>query len=123
METKDMIKVFNERGHYAREVGCEVSGVPDIVACVSGWFVAVENKRTGGRVSPLQEAHRIQILHGNGVALVDPDENELLETIKFLEDTPGARVRQAMASVPNKESVPRVLWRMCKAEYGAGLEE
>ena len=50
METKDMIKLLNERGHYAREVGCEVLGVPDIVACVSGWFVAIENKRTGGCV-------------------------------------------------------------------------
>ena len=36
METKDMIELLNERGHYAREVGCEVLGVPDIVACVSG---------------------------------------------------------------------------------------
>ena len=76
METKDMIELLNERGHYAREVGREVLGVPGIVACVSGWFVAIENKRTGGRVSPLQEAHRIQILHGNGVALVDPEETE-----------------------------------------------
>ena len=123
METKDMIKVFNERGHYAREVGCEVLGVPDIVACVNGWFMAVETARPADKVSALREAHRIQILHGNGVALVGPDENELLEAIKFLEDTPGARVRQTLASMPNKESVPRVLWKLCKAEYGAGLEE
>ena len=31
METKDMLKILSERGHYAREVGCEVLGVPDIV--------------------------------------------------------------------------------------------
>lgn len=122
METKDMIKVFNERGHYAREVGCEVLGVPDILACVSGWFVAIENKRTGDRVSPLQEAHRIQILYDNGVALVDPEESDLMETLKFLEENPGGRVRQTMASVPSKESVPRVLWQMCKSEYGSRLE-
>ena len=123
METKDMIKVFNARGHYSREVGSAVPGVPDIVACVNGWFMAVETARPASRVSSLQEAHRIQILHGNGVALVGPDENELLETIKFLEDTPGARVRQAIASAPRKETVPRPLRRLCKAEYGAGLEE
>jgi len=122
METKDMIKVFNERGHYAREVGCGVLGVPDIVACVSGWFVAIENKRTGGRVSPLQEAHRIQILHDNGLALVDPEESDLMEMLKFLEGNPGGRVRQVIAAVPNKDSVPRALWKMCKSEYGRGRE-
>ena len=47
METKDMIKILNERGHYAREVGCEVLGVPDIVACVSG---SCANRNTAGSV-------------------------------------------------------------------------
>ena len=122
METKDMIRLLNERGHYAREVGCEVLGVPDVMACVSGWFVAIENKRTGGRVSPLQEAHRIQILHDNGLALVDPEESDLMEMLKFLEGNPGGRVRQVIAAVPNKDSVPRALWQMCKSEYGRERE-
>jgi len=121
METKEIVKMLNDRGHYVRETESSVLGVPDAIACVGGWFLAVENKRTSERITPLQEAHRIQILHDNGIVMVDPEEAELLEAVKFLEGNPGGQVRQVIASFPHKESVPRALWRMCKSEYGRDL--
>ena len=43
METRDMPKILSERGHYAREAGCEVLGVPDIVGSCA-------NRNTAGSV-------------------------------------------------------------------------
>ena len=121
METKEIVKMLNDRGHYVRETESPVLGVPDVIACVGGWFLAVENKRASERITPLQEAHRIQILHDNGVVMVDPEEAELLEALKFLEGNPGGRVRQVIAAVPHKGNVPRALWKLCKSEYGRDL--
>ena len=42
----------------------------------------------------------------------------LTELLKFLEGNPGGRVRQVIAAVPNKDSVPRALRKLCKSEYG-----
>ncbi|ULG73188.1 VRR-NUC domain-containing protein [Macrococcus brunensis] len=47
------------------------AGVPDIIACVNGRFVAVEVKRPkGGIVSPLQHENIDWINRTGGVALV-----------------------------------------------------
>ena len=46
------------------------SGVPDILACINGRFVAIEVKQEQGRISPLQEAHRRQIIKSGGVSLI-----------------------------------------------------
>jgi len=46
------------------------AGTPDIVACLNGRFVAIEVKRPGGRVSPLQKAHLKLIRQAGGIAFV-----------------------------------------------------
>lgn len=46
------------------------SGVPDILACIGGRFVAIEVKQENGRVSDLQEAHQRQIIAAGGVAII-----------------------------------------------------
>lgn len=46
------------------------SGVPDIIACVNGRFVAIEVKKPDGRVSELQKANIKLIKQSGGVAFV-----------------------------------------------------
>ena len=46
------------------------SGVPDILACIGGRFVAIEVKQDAGRVSALQEAHQRQIRAAGGVSII-----------------------------------------------------
>lgn len=46
------------------------SGVPDILACIGGRFVAIEVKQENGQVSALQEAHQRQVIAAGGVAII-----------------------------------------------------
>lgn len=46
------------------------AGIPDIIACVNGRFVAFEVKTTSGKATKLQEATIRKILNAGGVAAV-----------------------------------------------------
>ena len=49
-------------------------GVPDILACVNGWFVAVEVKAENGKMSKLQFYQMTKILQAGGIhVLLYPD--------------------------------------------------
>lgn len=72
---EEKIKRFlTERGHYVLKYwgGGQYTkaGVPDLLCCVNGRFVAIEVKAERGRVSPLQEHHIGEIEKAGGVALV-----------------------------------------------------
>ena len=59
------------------------SGIPDILACINGKFVAIEVKRTkGGIVSPLQKAQIEMIKKNGGIAGVATSMEEFLEILK-----------------------------------------
>ena len=52
----------NQIGIYAQ------AGVPDIIACIKGRFVAIEVKRPGQKPTPIQEAFLESITKKGGVA-------------------------------------------------------
>lgn len=53
------------------------SGVPDILACINGFFVAIEVKASNGRPSDLQVWNRDQIRKAGGISIiVYPDQWE-----------------------------------------------
>lgn len=63
------------------------SGVPDIVACVNGWFLAIECKAGKNKITALQAREIQSIRHAEGVAVVVNEENwdmvpELLRKLK-----------------------------------------
>lgn len=60
------------------------SGVPDIIACINGRFVAIEVKKTGGVVSALQEANIRLIEQSGGVAFVAYSLEETKQHLKKL---------------------------------------
>lgn len=46
------------------------SGIPDILACVNGYFVAIEVKASNGKPSELQYYHQEQIREANGISII-----------------------------------------------------
>lgn len=72
--------------YYVKYFGCGFSqaGVPDILACVNGHFLAIEVKAERGRVSELQRINIEHINNCGGVALVvKPSNFEELKQIIF----------------------------------------
>jgi hypothetical protein len=60
------------------------SGISDILGCYRGRFVAIEVKRPGGKVSPLQQRFLEDVEKAGGYAIVAEsvgDVRELLDTI------------------------------------------
>jgi len=51
------------------------SGVPDIIACVNGRFLAIECKAGGNKITALQSREIQDIQHCGGVAVVANEEN------------------------------------------------
>lgn len=59
------------------------SGIPDVLACINGKFIAIEVKRSkGGIVSPLQKAQIEKIKENGGIAGVASSMEEFLEILK-----------------------------------------
>ena len=70
------------------------SGVPDILACIGGFFVAIEVKAENGKPSELQYYHRDKIRESGGISLIlYPNQfeefkhlvNDLLERPQYLD--------------------------------------
>lgn len=51
------------------------SGVPDLLCCHKGRFVAIECKANGGKPTRLQVSHMEAIRHAGGVALLIDETN------------------------------------------------
>jgi len=66
------------------------AGIPDIIACVNGRFVAFEVKTASGKATKLQEATIRKILNAGGVAAVVRSVDEvkvILEKYGLLQGT------------------------------------
>lgn len=46
------------------------SGVPDIIACVNGYFIGIEVKASKGKPSELQLWNRLQIRNSGGISII-----------------------------------------------------
>lgn len=66
------------------------AGVPDILACVNGYFMGIELKATKGKVSELQYWNRDEIRKSGGVSIIlYPDQFEdFKKFINILLDEP-----------------------------------
>jgi hypothetical protein len=50
--------------------GFQKSGIPDIIACINGFMVAVEVKASNGRASELQKLNISRINAANGIGVI-----------------------------------------------------
>ena len=64
------------------------AGVPDLIACVNGWFVGIEVKSDVGLPSEIQKQNIKEIIESGGFAVVVRPENfdELKEMIHCLKN-------------------------------------
>ena len=62
------------------------AGLPDIIACINGRFVAFEVKRPGGRLTKLQETMLQRIKNAKGEAFKVTSIDEVKEILKNLND-------------------------------------
>ena len=87
---ENKIKKFLEsKGcYFVKQFGCAFtkSGVPDLLCCVNGKFVAIEVKAENGKVSDLQTYNIERIKEAGGVAVVakPSDFNDLKKLIEDL---------------------------------------
>lgn len=66
-----ILRELRKRGAYTVKVQvASRNGVPDILACHQGKFIAIEVKAPGGKVSAVQEANLGWIREAGGIALV-----------------------------------------------------
>lgn len=85
-------KVLVEEGVYYFSppgMGLGRSGIPDIICCVQGFFLAIEVKAGKGRTTALQDREIDAIRANGGVALVvnENNINEVKEIIKWITAT------------------------------------
>lgn len=94
-KVKDAVcKILKQRGAYyffPVTGGFGRSGIPDIIACYKGNFVAIECKAGKNKPTALQEAEMAKISKAGGVCLVVSEKNtedvlKLLETIDYMRE-------------------------------------
>ena len=60
------------------------TGVPDILACINGYFVAIEVKAEHGRPSELQKHNVREVFKANGIAMIlYPQDFNLFKGVVF----------------------------------------
>jgi len=91
----NVVSVLKDEGAYyffPATHGYGRSGVPDIIACVNGRFLAIECKAGGGKLTALQVREIKRILACNGEAIIANENNLDL-------------VRQLVRELSSKEAV------------------
>ncbi len=82
-------KVLDANGAYyfmPPGMGLGRSGIPDIIACVDGGFLAIECKAGKGKTTALQEREIAAIINSGGRAIVvnENNINEVQENITWM---------------------------------------
>lgn len=83
-ESKIKAYLKKQGAYFVKYFGCSYSqaGVPDILACINGVFVAIEVKASTGRPSALQVFNLRQIDAAGGIALLAyPEDFEQLKAL------------------------------------------
>lgn len=70
--------VKTTQGGYGR------AGIPDIIACVAGEFLAIEVKAPGGRPSKLQAHEILKIAKAGGMVVVTDNLDEVKQAVDML---------------------------------------
>jgi hypothetical protein len=80
-----ILKKYNAYYFYPVMGGYGRSGIPDIIVCHKGKFIAIECKANGNTATALQEAELKKIEDADGIALVIDENN--LDTVEHLVQT------------------------------------
>jgi len=69
--------------------GYGASGVPDILVCYQGKFIAIECKAGGNKPTALQAEHMNRITQGGGIAVVVDENNTDAIMVQLFGDEDG----------------------------------
>lgn len=91
-----VVKTLKERSVYyffPATYGMGRSGVPDIICCVSGCFLAIECKAGDNTTTALQEREIAAIIAAGGSAIVVNEKNlhEVGQLVQLLKDNPRGK--------------------------------
>ena len=84
-------KILDEMGiwHFSPyQAGMGRAGIPDIIGCLDGYFIAIECKAGKGTTTALQERELNRILNAGGYALVvnEKNINQLQEIAQWIKN-------------------------------------
>lgn len=76
-------------------------GIPDILACINGYFVAIEVKAQNGKPSELQKYHvkKINEAHGFAVILYPQDWELFKELVNYLNEYSGHKAGELCGQI------------------------
>lgn len=80
--------MYRERGAFLEKThGNEFtrSGMPDLVGCFRGHYIALEAKRRGNKATPLQEYALSEIRAAGGIAIVVWSVKEALDVLDAID--------------------------------------
>ena len=85
-----IIKTLREAGAYViKTIVSSTGGVPDVIACYRGIFIAIECKSTTGKPSELQKVNLEWIRQAGGIAIVA---RSAADVKKLLTDLPISKI-------------------------------
>ncbi len=62
--------------------GYQTAGIPDIIACYKGYFIAIEVKNEKGKTTVLQEINLNQIKEAGGITIIARTVNDVREVLE-----------------------------------------
>ncbi|QGH73013.1 MAG: VRR-NUC protein [Siphoviridae sp. ctCJE6] len=68
-------------------------GIPDIIMCLRGRFVAIEIKRPCEKPTRIQEINILQINQSGGVAFVATSVDQVMSVLRSMDDFGWRRIR------------------------------
>ena len=89
--TSQIKNLLKSKGAYCEKIfggGFQSAGIPDIIACYRGYFVAIEVKSpTGkGRASDIQKLKIKAIRDAGGVAFITDNIEDVEQVLKFIDN-------------------------------------
>ena len=87
-----ILKTLREAGAYTfKTIVSSAGGVPDVIACYRGMFIAIEVKSVKGKASELQKVNLEWIRQAGGIAIVARSADEVR---KLLTELPINRISE-----------------------------
>jgi Holliday junction resolvase len=86
--TRELVKSLRGWGLFYKVSDRFNAGLPDIVGCLKGKFIAIEVKRKDRLVTSLQKFKLLEILENNGLAFIVTFREEDVIEVDFLAGSP-----------------------------------
>ena len=86
-----VVKLIRSRGGYARSIhgSSYMAGIPDVLACYKGIFVALEVKTGTARTTKLQDIGLLEIAAAGGEAAVIRGIDEVVGVLNSIDERVG----------------------------------